>query len=242
MSIDRETLAAYADGELGPEDAARVEAAIAADPALAEEVEAHRKLRAMLAGHFEPVTAMPLPERLTAPLKASGSSNVVDLGAVRRARAQAQAPRIWPSRWAMGGAIAASLVLGVMVGGQLSGPGPVTSAGGRLVASGALEGALTRQLASADGKAPVRILLSFKAGDGRYCRGFETEAMAGIACHEGNDWILERTQAGGAHSRTDYRQAGSGTAAIMAAAQDMAPDGALDADAERRARDTGWRR
>lgn len=241
MSIDRETLAAYADGELGPEEAARVEAAIAADPALAEEVEAHRKLRAMLAGHFAPVTAMPLPDRLTAPLKAS-DSNVVDLGAVRRARAQAQAPRIWPSRWAMGGAIAASLVLGVMVGGQLSSPGPVRSADGRLVASGALDGALTNQLASAGGNAPVRILLSFKAGDGRFCRGFETEAMAGIACHEGNDWILERTQAGGPQSHTDYRQAGSPTATIMAAAQDMAPDGALDADAERRARDTGWRR
>jgi hypothetical protein len=28
----------------------------------------------------------------------------------------------------------------------------------------------------------------------------------------------------------------------MAAAQDMAPDGALDADAERAARDGGWRK
>ncbi len=38
-SIDPETLSAYFDGELPPEDAARVEAALRADPAVAREVE-----------------------------------------------------------------------------------------------------------------------------------------------------------------------------------------------------------
>ena len=40
MSINKGDLMAYADGELGANDAARVEAAIAADPALAERLSA----------------------------------------------------------------------------------------------------------------------------------------------------------------------------------------------------------
>lgn len=240
MIIDRETLAAYADGELGAEEQARVEAAIAADPTLAAEVESHRKLRAMLSDRFAAITQMPIPERLSAPLKAA--SNIVDLGEVRRAREADKAPRSWPSRWVMGGAIAASLALGIVLGGQIPTGAPIRSADGQLVASGKLDSALTGQLASADGKAPVRILLSFRAQDGRFCRGFEASAIAGIACREGNDWIMLRTQAGRPQGGSDYRQAGSATADIMAAAQDMAPAGALDADAERAARDTGWRR
>jgi hypothetical protein len=240
VTIDRETLAAYADGELGPEEIARVEAAIAADPALAAEVEAHRKLRNMLGAHFAPIAEMPVPERLSAPL--GKPANVVDLDAVRRARKAAQASRPMPSRWAMGGALAASLVLGIVLSGQIPTGGPIKSDGGQLVASGTLDSALTSQLASADGKAPVRVLLSFKAADGSFCRGFQTAAMAGIACREGDAWVVERTQAGGAEKRSDYRQAGSASAAIMAAAQDMAPDGALGADAERAARDGGWRK
>jgi hypothetical protein len=241
VTIDRETLAAYADGELGPEDMARVEAAIAADPVLAAEVEAHRNLRAMLGAHFAPIAEMPVPQRLSAPL--ARPSNVVDLGAVRSAREAAARPsRHMPSRWIMGGALAASLVLGIVLSGQIPTGGPIRSEGGQLVASGKLDSALTSQLASADGNAPVRILLSFRAADGSFCRGFQTAAMAGIACREGDAWVVERTQAGGAEKRSDYRQAGSASAAIMAAAQDMAADGALGADAERAARDGGWRK
>src|SRR6185369_970394 len=84
VTIDRELLAAYADGELGPDEVARVEAAIAADPALAAELDAHRQLRATLSSHFAPILDMPVPDRLSAALKTS--SNVVDLGEVRRAR------------------------------------------------------------------------------------------------------------------------------------------------------------
>ena len=42
MSVRREELAAYADGELDAAREAEVATAVAADPALAREVEAHR--------------------------------------------------------------------------------------------------------------------------------------------------------------------------------------------------------
>jgi hypothetical protein len=119
--------------------------------------------------------------------------------------------------------------------------GEIRSEGGQLVASGTLDKALTTQLASAQKyDAPVRILLSFKSDDGRYCRGFESGATSGIACRSGGNWDLVQTRSGDSAESREYRQAGSSASQIMAAAQEMAAGGALDAEAERAARDSGW--
>ncbi|MBO9575323.1 MAG: hypothetical protein J7494_06285 [Sphingobium sp.] len=234
-------LAAYADGELGPEDAAKVEAAMAADPALAEQVAAHRKLRDTLSAHFAPIAQMPVPERLTDML--GHKDNVVSLAAVRQEREAEKQRRVQPTRWAMGGAIAASLVMGVMIGGSFPSSDPIRSSGDRLVAAGALDRALTTQLASVQQNKDVHIFLSFQTNDGHYCRGFESGKTAGIACRESNHWAIVRSQSDiAAPSSADYRQAGSGAAQIMAAAQDMATGGALDEAAEKRARDADWLR
>ena len=55
MSISDETLMAYADGELEPAQRAEIEAAMAADPKLAERVEQHRALRRKLNAAYDPV-------------------------------------------------------------------------------------------------------------------------------------------------------------------------------------------
>lgn len=247
MSITPEMLAAYADGELGPEECAKVAAAIAADPALDEQVAAHRALRESLSAHFVPILDMPVPERLTElldkPQTQAKAADVVDLAAMRVAKAERDraGTRFTMPRWATGGAIAASLAIGLVIGGQLPTSAPVRSADGRLVAGGALDKALTSQLASAQGgQGGVRILLSFKAEDGRYCRGFDAGATSGIACREEGNWALVRTQASGMVGGREYQQAGSVDADIVAAAQDMASGEALDPRAERAARDAGW--
>jgi hypothetical protein len=117
----------------------------------------------------------------------------------------------------------------------------VRSVGGQLVAGGALDKALTTQLASAqDGQGGVRILLSFKAEDGHYCRGYAAGAMSGIACREDGNWALIRTQASSAGGGSEYQQAGSANADIMAAAQEIAVGDALNPQSERAARDAGW--
>jgi hypothetical protein len=232
MSISPETLAAFADNQLGPDEAARVAALIDADPALAAEVAAHRRLRETLGAHFAPILAMPLPDQLTAPL--TGPETVVDLAAER-------AKRRMPMRWMMGGAIAASLAVGLVVGSQMHGTGEIGSVGGATVAQGTLDDALTHRLSGESGE--TRILLSFRTDDGHFCRGFESGATSGIACHDGDRWAIRRLQANGVESDSTYRQAGSPAADILAAAQDMAADGtAMNADAERTARDTGWTR
>lgn len=241
MTVTREMLTAYADGELGPGEMAQVEAAIRADPELAKEVEAHRSLRTTLSAHFAPILEMPVPDRLQAAL--AKPKNIIDFADARRAREEKATMRATVPRWAMGGAVAASLALGAIIGSQIPGGETVRSVDGQLVASGALNKALTSQLASTQGDAaPVRILLSFKNGDGRYCRGFEAGATAGIACRAGDKWDLVRTQANAPGETGIYRQAGSAAAGIMAAAQEMAAGGALDADAERAARDSSWQR
>jgi anti-sigma factor RsiW len=57
MNFDDETLMAYADGELDGTARAAVEAAMAADAALAERVARHHELRRRLQAAFEPVRA-----------------------------------------------------------------------------------------------------------------------------------------------------------------------------------------
>src|SRR3546814_6659225 len=55
MTITPEEIAAFADGQMEGDAKARVAAAVAADPQLARQVEAHRALAARLAGHFAPI-------------------------------------------------------------------------------------------------------------------------------------------------------------------------------------------
>lgn len=232
MSFDPATVAAFVDGELDGPTARRIERAAESDPALAAEIARYRALRGTLAAHYAPIAEEPVPERLRALLAVDGT---IDTSLA--ARREAKRPRFAAIHW---GAIAASLALGLAIGLKPWMPAAdVASGRGGLVASGALAQALDSQLASNQPQnAEVRIGLSFRDREGRYCRSFDSGALAGIGCREDGRWQLERTarsDAGGA-----YRQASSGELAAAAAAM-MAPDGPLDAAAERAARDAGWR-
>jgi hypothetical protein len=211
MTIDRETVCAYVDGELNEVERRRVEAKLASDPALARQVEAERRLSARLKARFDPVAEAPVPKRLEEAVREVAQA----VPFARRGR--------WAApQWA---AIAATLLLGLLLGRQIQ---PEHDP---LLASGELAQALETQLASTqEPGASVRIGLTFKARDGAWCRTFEQNAMDGIACRDGGRWRLR--QAIGAQAQaTEYRQAASGT--IAAAAQDMAADAPLDAPGER---------
>ncbi len=228
MSVSSEQLAAYADGEVDDVNAVRIRRAIAADPALAQQLAQLTAVRELLTARFDRVLAEPVPERLTAPIDAA--AKIVSLRDVRAARQSAwQRPQF---RFGAGAAIAATLVIAVLVGRPASTPSGY--ADGQLAA--ALDGVSSGQTAP-DG---TRLLLSFRTNNGSACRGFAGKAASGIACHDDQGWKLEATGAGGRQQTTQYRQAGSADAAIMAAAQDMATGPALDAAAEQAARMAGW--
>ena len=226
MTIEPEMLMAYADGELDPLNAKRVERAIAGDPALAQEVERHRALRKRISDSFAPIADERVPDRLAALLK----SNAVDLPTL--------GTRPILTRWRAAAALAACLVLGLTIGISVS-RGPVSSGAGGLYASGSLAAALDDQVGGADGA--VKVAVSFRDKRGAYCRVFSSSATDGIACRDASGWALRRTQQGSTTQHGDYAQAGSPDPDLMAAAQDMMAGEPLDAKAEAAARGAGWR-
>lgn len=233
MTVTPEEIAAFADGELDPRRSAQVAAAVARDPGLAAQVERHRRLKATLSARFAPVLDAPVPARLSALLENRGGGGVIDLAAALQARGQR---RGWLQRsaWIAGPALAASLVLVLMRPG-----GDAPRAG---YASGRLAAALDTQLvATQPADAPTRMLLSFRDDSGRLCRAYAGKAGGGIACREADGWKLRHGGATGAGAATEYRQAASGEAGILAIAQEMAAGPALDAQGEESARRSGWR-
>lgn len=226
--IDEAMLIALVDGELDEVNRRRVERAVAADPALAARLAQHRSLRARLAGHYAPVAQESVPDRLRAVLEESATVTPLVRTASR-----------WRN-WAMGGAIAASLVLGLGLG-RLSGtePGSIRTRDGVMVAQGALATALDGQLALTQADGPIRIGLTFQRKGGGWCRSFDG-AIAGVACRQGEGWQVQQALPG-VGAQTAYRQASSADARVMATV-DALIDGALaDTDREKAAQAKGWR-
>ncbi len=230
MTIEPELLMAYADDALDPLTAKRVERAVAADPALAEEVARHRRLRAKLGAAYAPIMDDPVPDRLAAML----TSNVVQMP--RRQPRSSRVSAVWRSAAAM----AACLVVGVLVGRGVQLEGPVTATDHGLYAAGSLAKALDDQASGTGG--PVRIAVSFRAQDNGFCRVFQSAEADGIACRDPKGWALRRTMPGSTPGAgTGYVQAGSSDAELMAAAQNMMADMPLDAAGEKKAIASHWR-
>jgi hypothetical protein len=238
MSLTDERLIAYVDGELDGAARAEVEAAIAADPALAERVAAHRRLRLRLSDAYAGALDEPIPPAWTQ-LTRSAPSPVIDLARERARRRPAPA---W-TRWA---AIAASLAAGLVIGRlalPVAPPGLISGAGASMVARGPLDRALTDQLASDEGEAPIRIGLSYRSNEGRYCRTFQARAgLAGLACREGETWRVRMAVSQPPAPRTEYRTAGAETpAAVLSLVDETIAGEPLDAKAEAEARARHWR-
>jgi len=237
MSITEDMLAAFADGELGGAEAARVAEAVAADPALAAKVEARRALKARLAAHYAPIAEQAVPAHLAALLsggqnkKEAGGGEVISFAAERRKRGLVPVLRRWGP--IAGPALAASLVLAVLQ--------PWNGASPTGYADPALAAALDSQLvATQPADAETRILLSFERDGGGLCRAWRGGSEGGIACRDDTGWKIEQQFALGEGAGGEFRQAASETE-LLAAAQDMAAGGALDATAEKAAKDRGWK-
>jgi hypothetical protein len=244
MNFSDETVMAYADGELDAATRAALEAAMALDAQLAQRVARHRALRGRLRAALDPVLDEPLPERLLASVRgAPAPPHAADVIALKRKAV----PR-WS--WPQWGAIAASLVGGALLGPLLlraPADGALVSRDGQVPASGALARALTGQLASSQPPgAPVQIGVSFRAGNGDYCRTFVlrgTSALAGLACRGQEAWRLEVLAQNPAQpaAAAGYRPAGSALPTSVARTLDELIAGEpLDAGAEAAARERGW--
>ena len=241
MRFSDETLMAYVDDQLDTQTRASVEAAMATDPDLARRIEGYRALDGKLRSAFDPVVQEPVPERLLAAARATPAerqgNNVIPL---RRKVARKEWPR-WP-------ALAASLLIGVIVGQLLlraRGTSSFEVNGGQILASGQLDQALSHRLASEnDHAAPVQLGVSFRQKGGSYCRAFtlhETSVLAGLACRAHGAWqvqVLAQTETA---STTGYRPAASGMPReVLEAINDRMSGDPLDAGAESAARAKDW--
>ncbi|ATW05065.1 anti-sigma factor [Sphingorhabdus sp. YGSMI21] len=240
MTFDDETIIAYVDGECDAVTAKRIEKAMETDHILADRIARERALKSRLAAHYDPVAQEPVPDRLTALLTASMENNVDNSFAERKAgedRKRAGRTGFGIAQW---GAMAATLALGIVVGqfGLGQNAGPVAQQEGALIASGQLETALEKQLASVQGEdSRYRIGLTFRSRSDQICRSFDGEALAGIACKADGHWQLEDMLPGKATS--GYRQASSSEINTRAAA--MMADAPVDADGERQLMENGWK-
>jgi anti-sigma factor RsiW len=225
--IDEAMLIAWVDGELDEVTRRRIDRAVAEDSALAERLEMHRRLRTRLSSYYAPIEAEPVPPAMRTLLE--DSAKVVSL-------VSPAAPR-WRS-WSIGGAIAASLLLGLGIGRISSGPaGPVAVSNGVMMAQGQLASALDTSIPQDSG---VRIGLSFQRKGGGWCRSFEGSALSGVACRETKGWQVQQLIPGKGPT-SDYRQASSTDARVTATVDALIEGAPADAAGEAAAKAKGWR-
>jgi len=246
MKWTDDTLMAFADGELDAVQRADIERELATDAVLRERVTALTLQRERVAAAFAPVLDEPVPDHLAGLLRPSSTppaaAPVVNLGERRAARERSA--RL-PS-WAQWGGLAASVLMGVLLGMQFkpNGADPAIELhDGQLLAGGAVEQALASQLASQPVVgAPVAVQLSFVDKGGSYCRTFSTAAMAGLACKQGERWTVQSLATAASAPASAVRQAASALPpAVLSAVDQRIAGDALDPVRERQARDSGWR-
>lgn len=230
-----ETFFAWLDGELCGDEAAEMEARVAANPHLTALAEQHRALQARLKSAFDPIAAAPVPDRLQAAVRPP--AEVIDFAAAK----QASDSRRWRSlpQWA---AIAATLAVGIFVGTEIPQrtSAPVEVQGGKIYAAAALNQALDTQLASAP-SGDTRIGLTFRDQSGEVCRTFTQPQASGLACRDNARWAVRGMFAAPEGQASAYRMA-AGMDPNLAALVDSTMAGeAFDAAEEKQALKRGWR-
>jgi len=236
---------AYVDGALGAEASARLEADSRGDVALAARIARQRELRTLLRAEFDPVLEEPIPQQLRDALAGRAfGAGITPIGAARKESVR-ERPAWSPREW---GAIAATLVLGVLVGQlgfQRSSSPPIETAGGRFVAAGYLDTALSKQLS---GEAPegaaARIGLSFRAASGEYCRTFGLQTGAGgVACRRDGRWSVELLDGAAAKPGAPggFRQASSALSpAMLGAVAALGAGDPLTTEEEKQRLQSNW--
>jgi len=246
MPFSEETLIAYVDGELDATTQAEVEQALQTDADLARRIGRHRDLRARVALAHRDVLDEPVPAHLTRLLDTDNERRATP---VARGSSRASGLRWMPTNAPL--AMAASLVLGVMLGWLLPMLSRDTTAefqvarDGRLQANGALAHALERA-PSTTGVGNVRIGLTFVAAQGGYCRTFALEgrnATNGLACRDTSGWQIEALERADATASDEgYRQAVTTLSPALRTVVEARMRGVpLDAEQEQRALHEGWR-
>lgn len=209
--ISDETLMAYADGELGITERARVDACLATDPNAVERLSIFTATGKDLGHLFGEPMGLPVPQRLIdaimVPANGGAASAVIipfnRSGSGRRAPVAA-----WQGKsWALAAACLSILAVGIgsrwVVGHQPSDDSRSASAAGTatIELASALDDTPSGRTAarSIDGvPALIKPLFSFATASGDVCRQYEIRAtksrlISGVACRDSKaHWTIEK--------------------------------------------------
>jgi hypothetical protein len=234
MNLTEEKLIAYTDGEISGEEARAVEAALKSRPDLQAFVEQQRALRQHFKLGFSEVDEA-IPDRLLNTLAQTPVSS--------RCRWQQRFGSWTGRRFLLWSAMptAAALACGLIVGVMLTPQGSFRVDRGAMLAQGALSTALDKQLASAQlASHAVRVGISFRDRNGRYCRTFSEASLAGVACRDVDGWAVAALASSPSESGT-YHMASAMPDAVRDTVEKMIAGEPLDAAEEMRAREKNWR-
>lgn len=192
-----ERISSFLDGALDDAEQAAFEAELASNPALAAAVERMLENDDLLRRAFDEPMQQGVDEAVLERMglaPAAPSAQIMELSDRQPSAAPAGANDNAPSwsRWRLplGGAVAAAVALMVAVS--------VRDTGSAFDA--ALDSTPSGQMASLDDGVGLTPVLSFRAGDGRYCREFSLGAGegggSGIACRESGSWQVEALDSG----------------------------------------------
>jgi hypothetical protein len=233
MTLEDGRIGAFVDDEMTPAEAEALGRAAADDPALARGIDRQARLRSRLRGAYATLLDEPPPAHLL------------------RLLAQERAAPAWRP-WmrvgvpaGVGFALAASIAVAVGLSTGAGGGDVALSKAGVLLARDGLAEALNHRLGTdVDAAARVRLVESFRAPDGRYCRIFRMRAPAGttgLACKDAGGWTIASLASSGRRQGSDYRQAASGLPrAVTVALDELDLSQPLTAEEERSARAAGW--
>lgn len=247
MNDPDERISAYLDGALSDEEARAFETDLEKDPDLAERFARWQGNDAMLRAGFEPE---PVDDALLnrlglGPAEEPKTAEVIDLAARRRKPPPAAAAAPGTDRRAWAAAAAILIVAGVAGSLLLSGaPGQRTLADSKAFQT-ALSQLPSQRTATLEDGSAVTPVLSFAAGDGRFCREFRHDAAGaaqeGIACRGGDRWLVEGIAVAAAQPDGGIAPAGGGdTAALDAVYAKLNPSDPFGADEEARHIEQGW--
>jgi hypothetical protein len=237
-------LAAYVDGALEPEEAARVVIGLADGAEDRQHVEALTELNHLLSAAYAAPLAEPVPDRIRRILVPEWRS---------RGRSRSISLRDWLMPAGMLAAAAGvALLIGVSIGNHTSAPGEpdVGPVGDDLHT--ALEGSRSGETVPLGDGREITLIATFRDGAGRFCREFEAQAAGsgqfsrGIACRDDPEaWIVavmvSEPMADQVNALGGYVPAEGTTDAALTGALDVLGAGpSLGPSAERALIESGW--
>lgn len=249
MSISDSTLFAYLDCTLAADEQQRIATLAENDPGLARRIERQQRIAEAARDGFAKDLEEPVPDRWVAMIdSAMGEAYPGKIHSLAKHRAKNADLRLGWSGWQLGGAIAASLALGLYLGGTSVTPALIEERSDVMLASaplaGALDGARSGVSVRIAGDRSVELLLSVRSRAGDYCReALVSAAGAGasrhlLACHSADGWRVVALSEGAP------REAGYATAtgaSPLDAMIDSLGGEPLDSAAEAAAIERRWR-